>query len=239
MRTTYLCVTWRASTSSRLKRCLEILRGGRVRLRAGADHLDRHGDAELVIEGLVDGAHAAGAEQLQDRVARADLLAGLERSIAGAHAAAAATGCRARSTDAGGPDGRAHRRRCRGASPSPVVAAGVGASAPVGNIVVRIGGSAARRTRRRRNRACRSSDRNPLRRHLAWPHFTHDRASWRSALSSAWAECACLIIAPYRPGRRRRNVVLVANDQQSAGDDRMAPGRQAALLRSVKRPCSR
>ena len=63
---------------------LELLRRRRVRLRAGANHLDRDGDAELVIERLIDGAHAADAEQLQDRVARTDLLAGLERSVAGA-----------------------------------------------------------------------------------------------------------------------------------------------------------
>ena len=68
-----------------LEALLELLRGGRIRLRGRADHLDRDRDAELVIERLVDGAHAAGAEQLDDRVARADLLAGLKRSVAGAH----------------------------------------------------------------------------------------------------------------------------------------------------------
>ena len=54
---------------------LEIARGGGIRLRPGANHLDGHRDAELVIERLVDGAHAAGAEQPDDRVARADLVA--------------------------------------------------------------------------------------------------------------------------------------------------------------------
>ena len=80
-----------------LEALFELLRGGRVRLRRRTNHLDRHRDAELVVEGLVDGAHAAGAEQLQDRVARVDLLPRLERSITGAGRAGAATDCRARS----------------------------------------------------------------------------------------------------------------------------------------------
>ena len=46
---------------------LELLRDRRVGLRAWANHLDRDRDAELVIEGLVDGAHAADAEQLYTR----------------------------------------------------------------------------------------------------------------------------------------------------------------------------
>ena len=74
----------------------ELLRHRLVGLRAGPNHLDRHRDAELVIERLIDGAHAADAEQLEDRVARADLLARLERTVAGANRRAAATGYRAR-----------------------------------------------------------------------------------------------------------------------------------------------
>jgi len=84
---------------------LELLRRGRVRLRRRADHLDRHGDAELVIEGLIHGAHAARAEQLQDRVARRDLLPGLERAIAGAQ----------RRTRRGTFEGRGDVRRADGA----------------------------------------------------------------------------------------------------------------------------
>ena len=60
---------------------LEIFRRGGVRLREGSNHLDRNRHAELVIECLVHGAHAAGAEQFQDRVARSDLLPRRERPI--------------------------------------------------------------------------------------------------------------------------------------------------------------
>ena len=51
---------------------LEIARRRRIRLRDGPDHLDGDADAQLVIERLVDRAHAAGAEQFEDRVTRAD-----------------------------------------------------------------------------------------------------------------------------------------------------------------------
>ena len=74
MRTTFLCVTWRASSSSRLKRRSSSSRGLRVRRRLGPDHLERDRDFELLIPRLIDGAHAADAEQADDVVARAEVL---------------------------------------------------------------------------------------------------------------------------------------------------------------------
>ncbi len=68
-----------------LEALLELFRGGGIRLRRRPDYLDGHGNAKLVIEGLIHGTHAAGAEQLQDRVAWPDLLAGLKRAVSGAH----------------------------------------------------------------------------------------------------------------------------------------------------------
>ena len=80
MRTTLVCVTCRASSSSRLKRRSMSGRRRRIRGRLGPDHLERDGDAELLIPGLVDGAHAAHAEQLDDVIARAERLAHRERA---------------------------------------------------------------------------------------------------------------------------------------------------------------
>ncbi len=42
---------------------LQRFRGLRVRRRLGPDHLQRHGDFERLIPRLIDGAHAADAEQ--------------------------------------------------------------------------------------------------------------------------------------------------------------------------------
>ena len=61
---------------------LELLRRRRIRLRCGSNHLDGEADAQLVIERLVDGAHASGAEQFENRVARADLIAGAKTALA-------------------------------------------------------------------------------------------------------------------------------------------------------------
>ena len=82
MRTTFLCVTWRASSSSRLNR--RSMSRGRRRVRADLrpDDLQRDGDAELVIPRLVDRAHAADAEQPDDVVAGTERLAGGERATA-------------------------------------------------------------------------------------------------------------------------------------------------------------
>ena len=80
MRTTFLCVTWRASSSSRLKRRSSSGRHHRIGDGFGPDHLDRDRDLELLVPGLVDRAHAAGAEQPDDVVARAEVLADVQRS---------------------------------------------------------------------------------------------------------------------------------------------------------------
>ena len=79
MRTTFLWVTWRASSSSRLNRCSIscAAAGSAVGLRA--DDLDRDGDFQLLVPRLVDRAHAADAEQADDVVAAAEFLAHLER----------------------------------------------------------------------------------------------------------------------------------------------------------------
>ena len=74
MRTTFLCVTCRASSSSRLKRrsmsCAAV--GSRDDLRP--DHLDGDRDPELRVPGLIDSAHAADAELTQDVIPRPELL---------------------------------------------------------------------------------------------------------------------------------------------------------------------
>src|SRR5207244_7637506 len=48
--------------------------GRRAFLRIGANHLQRDRDAELGIPRLVDGAHAADAEQLDDVIPRTNRL---------------------------------------------------------------------------------------------------------------------------------------------------------------------
>ena len=70
--------------------------------QTGLCQAGRDGDAEILVPRLVDRAHAAGAECLQNAVARAELLAGRERSDA----------CSDRRR-AGGP----HARRGRAARP--------------------------------------------------------------------------------------------------------------------------
>ena len=81
MRTTFLCVTWRASSSSRLnRRSISAARVG-IGHHLRANHLDRDRDAELRIPGLIDGAHAADAEQPDDVIARTERLADGERSV--------------------------------------------------------------------------------------------------------------------------------------------------------------
>ena len=72
MRTTFLCVTCRASSSSCLKRRSSSLRGGGIGGDFRPDDLERDGDAELGVPRLVDGAHAADAEQAHDVVARTE-----------------------------------------------------------------------------------------------------------------------------------------------------------------------
>ena len=80
MRTTFLCVTWRASSSSRLKRRSTSAAVAGVGHDFRADHLDRDGDAELGVPRLVDRAHAAHAEHADDVIAGPECPAGRERS---------------------------------------------------------------------------------------------------------------------------------------------------------------
>ena len=80
MRTTFLWVTWRASSSSRLNRLSRSRAACRIRRHFGTDDLQRHGDAERVVPSLIDGAHAAHAEQPDDVIARAERRADAERS---------------------------------------------------------------------------------------------------------------------------------------------------------------
>ena len=71
MRTTFLCVTWRARSSSLLKR-LDLIAPRVFVGVARQDGLDRDRDPELVVVGLVDRAHAAAPEQADDGVAGAE-----------------------------------------------------------------------------------------------------------------------------------------------------------------------
>ena len=63
MRTTFLWVTWRASSSSRLKRRSSRCAVAGSAVDVGPNHLDRDRDLELVVPRLIDRAHAADAEQ--------------------------------------------------------------------------------------------------------------------------------------------------------------------------------
>jgi len=67
-----------------------LLDAARLARHVGAQHLDRHGLAQLAVEGLVDHAHAAAAERPEDLVARGEDGAfrqrgqhGIERRAAG------------------------------------------------------------------------------------------------------------------------------------------------------------
>ena len=77
MRTTFLCVTWRASSSSRLKRRSSSCRRRRIADDVRPDHLDGDRDFELLVPRLIDRAHAADAEQPDDVVARSEVLSDL------------------------------------------------------------------------------------------------------------------------------------------------------------------
>ena len=61
-----------------LEAAFGVDRRGRIGADAGSDGLDGDGNAKLVVPRLVDGAHAAHAEQLDDVVAVAERLAGLQ-----------------------------------------------------------------------------------------------------------------------------------------------------------------
>ena len=78
MRTTFLCVTCRASSSSRLKRRSISAAAVGIGHDLRPDHLERDGDAELRVPRLIHRAHAADAEQPDDVVAGAELLTGFQ-----------------------------------------------------------------------------------------------------------------------------------------------------------------
>ena len=88
------------------------------RLRIGgeflAHRLDRHGDAQLVVQGLVDRAHAARAEQLDDVIPLAerlaDQVAGLPAARSGTIGRGRSHGHRARHVQPGGLMARGRRR---------------------------------------------------------------------------------------------------------------------------------
>ncbi len=92
-----------------LEPLLEHPRRARVGGHFGADHLERHRHAQLFVPRLVDGAHAAGAEQLDDVIAVAEVLA----DEIGRHLAEAAVGLAAAGRPGPRHDatGRARRRR--------------------------------------------------------------------------------------------------------------------------------
>ena len=79
MRTTLGCVTWRASSSSRLNRrsISAAVSGSGERVRP--DHFQGKRDFQFRVPCLIHGAHAAHAEQLDDVVAVAEPSADSER----------------------------------------------------------------------------------------------------------------------------------------------------------------
>ncbi len=76
MRTTFLCVTWRAKQQLALEAAHLVAARVLVAAVAGQNRLDGDRHAEVVVVGLVDGAHAAAPEHLEDGVAGAELGAG-------------------------------------------------------------------------------------------------------------------------------------------------------------------
>ena len=116
-----------------LEPLLEHAGGQRIGGHFGTDGLQRHRDAELGVPGLVDGAHAARAQQLDDVIALAEVLADEIRGqlaeaawrLAGA---SARSGSRSRSRSGSHSGSRpAARRRPRGAPvPAKVASASVG-----------------------------------------------------------------------------------------------------------------
>ena len=80
MRTTFLCVTWRASSSSRLKRRPTSAAVAGSAMISGPDDFDRDGHAELGVPGVIDRAHAAHAEDADDVIAGPECPAGRQWS---------------------------------------------------------------------------------------------------------------------------------------------------------------
>jgi hypothetical protein len=64
-----------------LETMFEVGGGGGIGARSRSNHLDCHADAQLVIEGLVDGSHAADTKQPDDGVTGPDLISRPERPI--------------------------------------------------------------------------------------------------------------------------------------------------------------
>ncbi len=79
MRTTFLCVTWRASSSSCLKRRSISRAAVGSAHHLGANDFQRHRHAQFCVPRLIDGAHSADAQQADDVIARAERLARRER----------------------------------------------------------------------------------------------------------------------------------------------------------------
>ena len=72
MRTTFLWVTCRASSSSCLKRRSSIAAAPGLGRHFGPDDFQRDDNAELGVPRLVDRAHAADAQKTNDVVARTE-----------------------------------------------------------------------------------------------------------------------------------------------------------------------
>ena len=86
MRTTFLWVTWRASSSSCLKRRSIVARFVGIAAHLRADHFQGDQHVQVGVPGLVDRSHAAHAKQLDDAVARTEPLADRQRTVATAWA---------------------------------------------------------------------------------------------------------------------------------------------------------
>src|SRR5438105_769260 len=67
-----------------LEAALDVGARGRIGHDLGTDHFDRDRDAKLRVPRVIDGAHAADAEEPDDVIARAERLAGRERTGIGA-----------------------------------------------------------------------------------------------------------------------------------------------------------
>ncbi len=93
-----------------LEPLLDLPRGGRVRHGLRADDLDRNRDFQLLVPRLVDRSHAASAEQADDVVAAAELLADMEWAGRGEGLVAGSTR-RARGGNRGCVAGVAEARR--------------------------------------------------------------------------------------------------------------------------------
>ncbi len=116
MRTTFLWVTWRASSSSCLKRRSIVLRFVGIAAHLRAYHFQRDQHVQVGVPGLIHRSHAAHAKQLDDAVAGTEPLADRRAD----RCAAWACGCPtcAGGSPAGGRSRRPGRKgACWGAKP--------------------------------------------------------------------------------------------------------------------------